>query len=53
VLNRVDWGRDLLVVDGRLAVDARRLPPGPPVGPDPDVLAAVLARWAEYRINAS
>jgi 4-hydroxy-3-polyprenylbenzoate decarboxylase len=52
-LNRVDWQRDLLVVAGRLAVDARRLPPGEPVRSDPAVLAKVLARWSEYRIDAA
>jgi 4-hydroxy-3-polyprenylbenzoate decarboxylase len=52
VLNRVDWARDLLVLDGRLAVDARRLPPGPAVCSDPAVLAKVLARWRDYRIDA-
>ena len=53
VLNRVDWARDLLVENGRLVIDARRLPAGSPVRPDPLMLAAVLARWAEYQINAS
>jgi 4-hydroxy-3-polyprenylbenzoate decarboxylase len=50
-LNRVDWGRDLLVQDGRLAVDARRLPPGAAVRSDPTIVAAVLARWRDYRID--
>lgn len=51
MLNRVDWARDLLVLDGRLAVDARRLPPGAAVCSDPAVLAKVLARWRDYRIG--
>jgi 4-hydroxy-3-polyprenylbenzoate decarboxylase len=53
VLNRVDWGRDLLVENGQLAIDARRLPVGTPVRSDPAVLAAVLARWGEYRLDGS
>jgi len=51
VLNRVDWGRDLLVADGRLAIDARHLPFGVPVHSDPKTVAKVLARWSEYRIE--
>ena len=51
VLNRVDWGRDLLVADGCLAIDARRLPAGTAVHGDPETLAKVLARWPEYRIE--
>jgi 4-hydroxy-3-polyprenylbenzoate decarboxylase len=51
VLNRVDWRRDLLVADGRLAIDARRLPAGEPVHGDPQTMAKVLARWSEYRID--
>jgi 4-hydroxy-3-polyprenylbenzoate decarboxylase len=51
VLNRVDWRRDLLVADGRLAIDARRLPVGAPVHSDPETMAKVLARWPEYRIE--
>lgn len=50
-LNRVDWHRDLLITDGRLAIDARRLPAGEQVRGDPAVMAKVLARWAEYRID--
>lgn len=50
-LNRVDWQRDLLLVAGRLAIDARRLPAGAPVQTDPETCARVLARWAEYRIG--
>jgi 4-hydroxy-3-polyprenylbenzoate decarboxylase len=51
VLNRVDWKRDLLVKDGCLAIDARRLPAGAPVHGDPETMAKVLARWSEYRID--
>jgi 4-hydroxy-3-polyprenylbenzoate decarboxylase len=51
VLNRVDWRRDLLVADGRLAIDARRLPDGEPVHGDAETLAQVLKRWSEYRID--
>jgi 4-hydroxy-3-polyprenylbenzoate decarboxylase len=51
VLNRVDWTRDLLVEDGRLAIDARRRPQGEPVHCDPGVLAKVLEHWKEYRIG--
>jgi 4-hydroxy-3-polyprenylbenzoate decarboxylase len=51
VINRVDWQRDLLVAGNRLAVDARRLPPGGPVRSDPATLAKVLERWADYRID--
>jgi len=50
-LNRVDWERDLLLVDGRLAIDARHLPVGAPVHTDPATCAKVLARWSEYRID--
>jgi 4-hydroxy-3-polyprenylbenzoate decarboxylase len=50
-LNRVSWERDLLLADGRLAIDARRLPGGAPVDTDPDTYAKVLARWADYRID--
>jgi 4-hydroxy-3-polyprenylbenzoate decarboxylase len=51
LLNRVDWARDLLVVDGKLAIDARRLPVGGPVCADPAILARVMARWDDYRID--
>jgi 4-hydroxy-3-polyprenylbenzoate decarboxylase len=51
VLNRVDWSRDLLVLDGRLVVDARRLPSGTAVSSDSAVVARVLARWRDYRID--
>jgi hypothetical protein len=51
VLNRVEREQDLLVENGRLTVDARRIPQGEPVRCDPTVLHAVLARWSEYRIN--
>ena len=51
VLNRSDWGRDLLVDRGRLAIDARRLPAGGAVHSDPAVLARVLARWRDYRLD--
>jgi len=53
VLNRVDWGRDLLVENGQVAIDARRLPPGEPVRCDPAVLVKVLERWPEYRIDGA
>lgn len=46
-LNRVDWERDLLHIDGRLVVDARHLQPGGVVSHDPAVLARVLNRWPE------
>lgn len=48
LLNRVDWRRDVLVTEGCLAVDARRLPPGGAVTGDPAVLARVLTRWGAY-----
>lgn len=51
VLNRVDWNRDLLVVSGRLAVDARRLPAGALVRSDKDVMQKVLNRWREYGLD--
>lgn len=51
VLNRVDWERDLLIENGMLTIDARRLPAGEPVRCRPDVLARVLARWEDYRIG--
>jgi len=51
VLNRVDWKRDLLVKDGCLAIDARRLPAAAPVHGDPETMAKVLARWSAYRID--
>lgn len=51
ILNRVDWQRDLLVEDGRLTIDARRPPAGAPVQGDSQVLARVLARWQEYRLD--
>lgn len=51
VLNRVDRQQDLLVENGRLTVDARRIPQGEPVRCDSTVLHGVLARWSEYRIN--
>lgn len=50
-LNRADWSRDLLVDNGRLAIDARRLPPGEPVRCDPEVLGRVLGRWKAYGID--
>lgn len=50
-LNRVDWNRDLLVVNGRLAVDARRLPAGGPVRSDRGVMKRVLDRWREYGLD--
>jgi 4-hydroxy-3-polyprenylbenzoate decarboxylase len=53
VLNRVSWERDLLIENGRLAIDARRLPAGLPVRADPAVLQAVLARWSEYRFEVT
>ncbi len=51
VLNRADWSRDLLIENGRLVIDARRLPPGEPVHCDPTVLAKVFNRWKEYGIG--
>lgn len=51
VLNRVDWSRDLLIVNGRLAVDARRLPAGESVRSDPSVLRKVQERWREYGLE--
>ncbi len=51
VLNRVERDQDLLVENGWLTVDARRIPQGEPVRCDPTVLHTVLARWAGYRIN--
>jgi 4-hydroxy-3-polyprenylbenzoate decarboxylase len=53
LLNRVDWGRDLLIERGRLAIDARRLSAGEAVRSDPAVLQKVLARWCEYRLDGS
>jgi len=50
VINRVDWSRDLLVAEGRLAVDARRVK-GSAVACDPLVLDKVLKRWRDYRID--
>jgi len=50
VLNRVDWSRDLLVEDGRLAVDARRLPVTGVVQCDPRVLAKVMGNWGAYQL---
>jgi 4-hydroxy-3-polyprenylbenzoate decarboxylase len=51
-LNRVDWQRDLLIADERLAVDARRVR-GTSVQSDPQVVAQVLSRWGEYGITIS
>jgi 4-hydroxy-3-polyprenylbenzoate decarboxylase len=50
-LNRVDWSRDLLVDNGRLAIDARRLPAGEVVRGDARVMQKVLDRWREYAID--
>jgi 4-hydroxy-3-polyprenylbenzoate decarboxylase len=52
LLNRADWRRDLLIRNGRMAIDARRLPSGGTVQCDPTVLASVLGRWHEYRLDA-
>lgn len=51
VLNRTDWQHDLLIKDGQMAIDARRLPAGEPVRSDPGVLAKVLGRWHEYGLD--
>jgi len=53
VLNRADWQRDLLIENGQMAIDARRLPAGEPVRCDPKVLAKVLERWHEYGLDGS
>lgn len=53
VLNRADWQRDLLIENGQMAIDARRLPLGDPVRCDPGVLAKVYARWHEYGLDGS
>lgn len=52
-LNRTDWHRDLLIENGQLAIDARRLPVGEPVRCDRNVLAKVLTRWHEYGLDDS
>lgn len=51
-LNRIDWARDMYHSSGRLALDARRLPAGGAVKPDPAVLEAVLRRWPEFGFGA-
>lgn len=51
VLNRTEWQHDLLIENGQLAIDARRLPAGEPVRSDPGVLAKVLGRWHEYGLD--
>ena len=52
MINRVDWSRDLLVVEDRLVVDARRLQ-GTAVAADPSVVNKVLKRWSDYHIDDS
>lgn len=53
VLNRTDWHRDLLVEGRQLTVDARRLPAGRPVACDAAVMARVLERWHEFRLDGA
>mgnify|MGYP001108500762 CR=1 FL=1 len=52
VLNRVNWQRDLLVAGERLAVDARCMS-GDPVRSEPEIVAQVLERWADYGIRVA
>lgn len=51
-LNRMDPGRDLLVQDGRLGIDATIEPAGLKIlRPDEEITALVQRRWAEYGLD--
>jgi 4-hydroxy-3-polyprenylbenzoate decarboxylase len=50
VMNQVDWGRDLIISEGRLSVDATLKPhmTKTPVTADADTLSLIDRRWKEY-----
>lgn len=50
VLNRVEWSRDLLIENGQMVIDARRLPATGVIQTDPQILARVLGKWREYQL---
>ena len=51
LLNQADFGRDLLVSGGRLAIDATEKAGRPRVMANPAVAAQVRERWSEYGID--
>lgn len=53
VLNGIDPGRDLLVNEERMGIDASRLRPGSPVAADAATAALVESRWKEYFPDAN
>jgi len=50
-LNQVDPGRDLIVEDGRLGIDATHRENGARVGTDPETQRLLARRWEEYGIG--
>lgn len=52
VVNLIDPGRDLIVEEGKIGIDATGPGKGDEVRADPAVLARVSRRWPEYGIDA-